>query len=78
MADLEDGLWACNKTRTQYPLNQPLTGEFVTGMVKGGGGNHWAIKGGNATAGGKLASLWDGPRPQGYWPMKKQGALVRL
>jgi hypothetical protein len=45
-------------------------------MVKGGGGDHWAIKGGNATAGGGLALLWDGPRPRGYYPMKKQGSII--
>jgi non-reducing end alpha-L-arabinofuranosidase len=43
-------------------------------MVKGGS-NGFALKGGDATT-GRLQTLWDGPRPPGYQPMKKQGALV--
>jgi hypothetical protein len=37
---------------------------FVTAMVKGGA-NGFALKGGDATQ-GKLTTMWDGPRPQGY------------
>jgi hypothetical protein len=36
---------------------------------------HWAIKGGDATA-GELEVYWDGPRAPGYSPMKKQGAII--
>jgi non-reducing end alpha-L-arabinofuranosidase len=43
-------------------------------MVKGGS-NGFALKGGDAT-GGPLNTLYDGPRPAGYQPMRKQGAVV--
>jgi len=76
MADLEDGLWACNETRKVFPNNTPQKGEFITGMVKGGAGNRWSIKGGNVTPAGPLSTLWDGPRPQGYFPMRKQGSII--
>eukprot|EP00966_Prymnesium_polylepis_P099125 2295763-Prymnesium_polylepis.1 len=36
---------------------------------------HWAIKGGDAQAGG-LTVYWDGKRAPRYAPMKKQGALI--
>jgi hypothetical protein len=54
--------------------NTPLTSDFVTAMVKGGE-NGFALKGGDATQGG-LETIYDGPRPAGYQPMKKQGALI--
>ncbi|KAH8083466.1 alpha-L-arabinofuranosidase [Aureococcus anophagefferens] len=47
---------------------------FVTAMVKGDAGDRWAVKGGAAD--GALATLYDGARPRGYAPMKKQGGLI--
>ena len=44
-------------------------------MLKGFSGNRFALKGGDAQSG----SLWtqhDGPRPDGYSPMMKQGDIV--
>jgi hypothetical protein len=75
MADLENGLWACSEPRTAYPKNTHVTAEFVTAMVKGDRANHWAIKSGDAQA-GELSTLYDGERPPGYHPMKKQGAII--
>merc|ERR1712224_698402 len=49
--------------------------ELVMAMVKGDSGNHFALKGGDAQA-GPLKSLYDGVRPNGYHPMKKQGAII--
>ena len=73
MADLEDGLWACNASAAVNPRVQPATSDFVVGMVKGGGGDFWAIKSGDGGAGGgALEELWAGPRPRGYFPMRKQ------
>jgi hypothetical protein len=43
-------------------------------MVKGGA-NIWAIKAGNAQSGG-LTTMWNGPRPTGYNPMHKEGAIL--
>jgi hypothetical protein len=72
MGDLENGLWAGD----QHAMPQvPQDYEFVTAMVKGDSNNHWAIKGGDATT-GDLTSLYDGVRPRGYSPMKKQGAIL--
>lgn len=58
------------------PTNKPLPFAFVTAMVKGGTAG-FALKGGDATDAGGLATMWDGPRPAGgYQPMRKQGAIV--
>ena len=40
-----------------------------------GGTNGFALKGGDATT-GALSLLYDGPRPRGYQPMKKQGSII--
>ena len=72
MADLESGLWAGSNKTT--PSNTPVTTEYVTAMVKGGS-NGFALKAGDATTGG-LTTMYDGPRPPKYQPMKKQGAII--
>jgi len=72
MADLENGLWAGNNRVNN--LNLPLTSEYVTAMVKGNT-NGFALKGNDATR-GKLQLMFNGPRPNGYQPMKKQGAII--
>ena len=71
MMDAEDGLFAGNDKVNNN--NTPLTSEFVTAMVKGGA-NGFALKGGDATQ-GTLKTMYDGVRPNGYQPMKKQGAV---
>lgn len=73
MGDLENGLWA--GATTPNNANASVTFPYVTAMVKGDSGNHWAIKAGNAQA-GSLTTMWDGARPNGYNPMKKQGAII--
>ena len=72
MADLEDGLWAGNKTNS--PKNRPISADFVTAMVKGKPGG-FAVKAGDAQI-GALSTLYEGPTPAGYSPMKKQGAII--
>lgn len=72
MADLEDGLWAGNEKANLQ--NTPLTTRFVTAMVKGGA-NGFGLKGGDATT-GALKTMYDGPRPTKYQPMKKQGSII--
>jgi len=76
MGDLENGLWAGNKS--PYTCNPSLTGiNYVTGLVKGdaSGKNHWALKYGNAES-GRLNTPFDGPRPSSrYNPMRKEGAI---
>ena len=40
-----------------------------------GGANQWEILGGNADS-GSLSTDFNGVRPSGYNPMKKQGAII--
>jgi len=75
MADLENGLWGSNVSASQEPT---ISHTFVTAMIKGDSGpspGHFAVKGGDAQA-GKLTVFWDGNRPKGYAPMKKQGSII--
>ena len=72
MADLEAGLWGADVIASHEPT---IAHAFVTAMVKGDAGNHFAIKGGSAQA-GALRTYWDGVRPTGDAPMKKQGAII--
>lgn len=74
MADLEDGLWACDKRHAVNPTTTPATSDFVTGVLRGGS-DAWGLKVGDAAA-GPLATQWEGPRPSGYSPMKKQGSII--
>jgi hypothetical protein len=72
MADLEFGLWSGKNSG--YNPNPTINHRFVTGIVKGEP-NHWAIREGDAQSGG-LTTVFDGQRPSGYNPMKKQGAIL--
>jgi hypothetical protein len=74
MADLENGVFAGNSfaapaTNTGFSVN------YITAMLKGDTNNHWALKGADAQS-GTLKTLYDGARPAGYSPMKKQGAII--
>jgi hypothetical protein len=72
MADLEWGLFS--GVNPGYNNLPSINHRFVTAIVKGEP-NHWAIRGGNAQSGG-LSTMFDGPRPAGYHPMKKEGAIL--
>ncbi|RQX04500.1 arabinofuranosidase catalytic domain-containing protein [Micromonospora arida] len=72
MADLEWGLFS--GVNAGYNNIASINHRFVTAMVKGEP-NHWAIRGGNAQS-GSLTTYFDGPRPNGYHPMKKEGAIL--
>eukprot|EP01052_Picozoa_sp_SAG31_P018053 SAG31_NODE_1262_length_9072_cov_11.697760_3_plen_186_part_00 len=52
-----------------------LQSEFVTAMVKGGT-DGFSIKGAAADRKGALQLIYDGPRPAGYTPMHKSGAII--
>ena len=67
--DMENGIYGGPASNDTF-----LHSEFVTAMGKGGISS-FATKGGNASAGG-LTKLHDGPRPQGYQPMHKTGAII--
>lgn len=74
MADLENGLFAgANAYNPDVPT---VNHRFLTAIIKGEP-NHWAIRAGNAQAGG-LSTYYDGPRPnvEGYNPMRKEGAII--
>ena len=74
MADLEQGVWAGNRSDVN-PGNPTWNhSTFVTAMLKGKSG-HFALKAGDAQS-GQLHTLYDGPRPWGYEVMKKEGAIV--
>ena len=72
MADLEWGLFSGVNPR--YNRNPTINHRFVTAIVKGEP-NHWAIRSGNAQSGG-LSTVFDGQRPAGYHPMRKEGAIL--
>merc|ERR1712146_189598 len=71
MADLENGLWAGDQKTAPAPS---ITFQYVTAMAKGKKGG-FGLKGGNAQE-GKLQTLHEGSRPDGYATMKKQGAII--
>jgi hypothetical protein len=73
MADMENGVYA-GPSFAANPMDTPLTSTYVTAMVIGRSGT-FALKGGNAQK-GALTTMYDGARPTGYNPMKKQGAII--
>jgi hypothetical protein len=74
MADLENGLYSGQNAG--YNANDPTTSyRYTTAMVEGES-NQWAILGGNAQSGGGLSTDYSGPRPAGYNPMHKEGAII--
>jgi len=73
MADMENGLFSGQGAGLNSA--DPTTDfRFTTAMIDGGN-NQWEILGGNAQSGG-LATDFNGARPAGYNPMKKQGAII--
>jgi non-reducing end alpha-L-arabinofuranosidase len=73
-ADLEWGLYP-GGSQSWNQNQRAFTNRYVTAMLKNNGTSRFAIKGGDVQAGG-LTTLWDGGLPNGYSPMKKQGAIV--
>jgi non-reducing end alpha-L-arabinofuranosidase len=72
--DLEYGLFPGGAS-TWNSKQVAFTSKFVTALLKNNGTTMFALKGGNAQS-GNLTTLWDGALPNGYDPMKKQGAIV--
>jgi non-reducing end alpha-L-arabinofuranosidase len=64
-ADLENGLYFTGPT---------MAHRFTTAML-GGGAGAYSLRAGSADA-GKLTVTYDGPRPTGYNPMHKEGAVI--
>jgi hypothetical protein len=74
MADMENGVYA-QASFAANPNDTSQTSPYVTAMVIGRTGGTFALMGGNAAM-GTLTSFYDGARPNGYSPMKKQGAII--
>jgi chitodextrinase len=75
LADLENGLFAGADPTAVTASNTPIAAKYTTAMLKGPSGNRFALKAGDAQS-GSLAVKYDGQRPAGYSPMKKQGAII--
>lgn len=73
MADLENGLFSGSSTG-ENSADPSITYRFVTAVVKGES-NKWEIRGANA-ASGSLSTYYNGVRPSGYNPMKKEGSII--
>jgi len=73
LADLESGVYA-GTSFAANPMDTPLVSPYVTAMVIGRSGS-FAVRGADAQT-GALKTMYDGARPNGYNPMKKQGAIV--
>lgn len=79
MSDMEAGLFSGYNTRVNIENPTIDSWRFVTGMVNGGGGNKWEIRGGNAQE-GQLEIFYKGVRPEShensfYYPMHQKGAV---
>jgi hypothetical protein len=75
MADLEDGVYHGGDPNAVTASNTSIVANYVTAMLKGPSGNRYGLKAGDAQT-GKLAVKYDGPRPAGYSPQKKEGAII--
>lgn len=79
MSDMEAGLFSGYNTKQNVENPTIDSWRFVTGMVNGGGGNLWEIRGGNAQE-GSLSTFYKGVRPQSkensnYFPMHRKGSI---
>lgn len=74
MNDLENGVYAGDARSGVIASNTPINAAYVTALTTGYAENRYVLKGGDAQS-GKLGTKWNGPRPAGYTPMKKEGAL---
>ena len=74
MADMENGLYSGSNVGSTNPGDPTIDYRFTTAMIEGEA-NQWAILGGNAQS-GSLSTFFSGPRPAGYNPMHKQGAIL--
>jgi hypothetical protein len=52
-----------------------ISATYVTAIEKNNGKTEWALRGGDATT-GKLTTYFKGALPNGWSPMKKEGAIV--
>lgn len=79
MSDMEAGLFSGYAAGVNEGSPTIDSWRFVTGMVNGGGGNQWEIRGANAQE-GALTTFYKGLRPGSnendfYYPMHRKGAV---
>ena len=80
MADMEAGLFSGFDAK-QNDVPAITDWRFVSAYVNGGGGNHWDLRGGDATT-DEVVTFYDGVRPvspdpeEGYYPMSRKGGLL--
>ena len=79
MSDMEAGLFSGYNVKVNVENPTIDKWRFVTGVVNGGGGNQWDIRGGNAQEDG-LKTFYSGVRPSSrentyYYPMHRKGAI---
>src|SRR6185437_3926400 len=72
-ADLEYGLYPGGSS-SWNPNQRAFPNSYVTAMLKNNGTTQMALKGGNAQS-GSLTTLYSGSLPNGYNPMRQQGAI---
>ncbi|MGE5489032.1 MAG: arabinofuranosidase catalytic domain-containing protein [bacterium] len=80
MSDMEAGLFSGYDAKLNEADPTIDSWRFVTGVVGGGGGNQWELRGGNAQE-GSLSTFYRGVRPGSrensrYYPMRRQGAIL--
>ncbi len=75
-ADLENGIYDWNK-RSCNPAATPAGGPhpFLSAWLKNDGQTKFALKWGDAQSGG-LTTIYSGPLPPGYMPMRQEGAII--
>ncbi len=79
MSDMEAGLFSGYDAKLNIDNPTIDSWRFVTGVVNGGGGNKWEIRGGNAQK-DDLTTFYSGPRPgsrenSNYYPMHRKGGV---
>ncbi|MFZ2287495.1 MAG: arabinofuranosidase catalytic domain-containing protein [Bacteroidales bacterium] len=79
MSDMEAGLFSGYDAKKNIANPTIDSWRFVTGVVNGGGGNQWDIRGGNAQE-DSLMTFYSGLRPGSlensfYFPMHRKGAV---
>jgi hypothetical protein len=79
MSDMEAGLFSGYSAKQNIANPTIDSWQFVTGVVNGGDGNKWQIRGGNSQE-GVLKTFYDGIRPHSpennyYFPMNRKGAV---
>jgi non-reducing end alpha-L-arabinofuranosidase len=74
-ADLENGLFHWNQRSCNPATNVSGPRPFLSAWLKNNGQTRFALKWGDAQSGG-LRTIYSGVLPQGYAPMRQEGAII--